>query len=471
MRGQVELQQLQEAPARRAWGRAGAACARARRPVFELEPQPQFVGGQRARGQARTMRPFSRRASRKESGSSRSTGYSSSSSSSKTSGSSSGTSGRSRSPRASSRSRNALRAEPFGEPARGQRGQVAESGGCPSAPAFRRSPAAGRAAASGRLPRNLASSPWGTMLMPAKPRAAHTAASGLAAMAMWGWKRSSRGAPRHGRRPPRAGGRRGGPARRRRARRYPAPSLPPRAKTPARIRPAAAGAPGHGGRRTSLTPRAGFEAQPWRTARACAAPRRRAARRAAASSPARPTTPPRRGAVPAPATAQVLACGSRSTATSTVGVCSTARRSRNQEVREMRRAVSGGVSPRSIATSPKPPPCTSRSAALSAFSALPPQRTQSRRSSRTPAAAAEAGSKASAASTSAQTSSRAVACARMETSRLVRPLEAGPQISVRPPRGRPPVSRPLRQCRWGGFPGRAAAGFPGGCRSPLPVRV
>jgi ABC-type polysaccharide transport system permease subunit len=34
---------------------------------------------------------------------------------------------------------------------------------------------------------------------------------------------------------------------------------------------------------------------------------------------------------------------SRSTATSTVGVCSTARRSRNQEVSEMRRAVLDGA--------------------------------------------------------------------------------------------------------------------------------
>ena len=35
---------------------------------------------------------------------------------------------------------------------------------------------------------------------------------------------------------------------------------------------------------------------------------------------------------------------------------------------------------------------------------------------------------------------RAVASARMETSRLVRPEEAAPMISVRQPRGRPPVA-------------------------------
>ena len=40
--------------------------------------------------------------------------------------------------------------------------------------------------------------------------------------------------------------------------------------------------------------------------------------------------------------AQVLALACRDTATSTVGLFSTARRSRNQEVREMRRAVAGG---------------------------------------------------------------------------------------------------------------------------------
>jgi hypothetical protein len=54
--------------------------------------------------------------------------------------------------------------------------------------------------------------------------------------------------------------------------------------------------------------------------------------------------------------AQVLAFDCRATVTSTVGVCSTPRRSRNHEVSEMRRAAWGGVSPKSIATNPKPPP-------------------------------------------------------------------------------------------------------------------
>src|SRR5271169_1333017 len=58
-----------------------------------------------------------------------------------------------------------------------------------------------------------------------------------------------------------------------------------------------------------------------------------------------------------------------------------------------------------------------------------------------PAAAADDGSKASLASTSAQTSPRAVARASAKSNTLVLPEEAVPQISVRQPRGRPPVSK------------------------------
>ena len=68
-----------------------------------------------------------------------------------------------------------------------------------------------------------------------------------------------------------------------------------------------------------------------------------------------------------------------------------------------------------------------------------PQRTHSRRSSSTPAATAEWGSSASLASITTQNSSRRVAAARADKSKVVRPEEAGPQISVRHPRGRPPV--------------------------------
>src|ERR1019366_8540402 len=163
--------------------------------------------------------------------------------------------------------------------------------------------------------------------------------------------------------------------------------------------------------------------------------------------------------------AQVLALDCLATATTTVGVCSTARRRRNHEGSEMRRAAAGGVSPKSSTTTPKPPPWISRSAALRAGSA-PWERTQIRRSNRTPAAAADAGSKASSASTSAQISSRAVACAKIASSRLVRPEEAGPTISVRHPRGNPPVaSSPSR------IPEGTISGAGRACHSKGPPRT
>ena len=110
--------------------------------------------------------------------------------------------------------------------------------------------------------------------------------------------------------------------------------------------------------------------------------------------------------------AQVLAFDWRASASSTVGVFSTARRRRNQEVSEMRRAVSGDASPRSSATMPKPPPCDQQIRRLSRRARHHVGTTQIRRSRRTPAAAAEAGSKASSASTSAQTSRAVVACSQ-----------------------------------------------------------
>ena len=134
----------------------------------------------------------------------------------------------------------------------------------------------------------------------------------------------------------------------------------------------------------------------------------------------------------------------RSTASSTVGVCSTARRKRNHVVSGMRRAACGGRSPRSRAINPKPPLSSSRSVARRSCSRLfsgefSPQRTHNSRSNSTPAAAADCGSRASLASTSAQHSPRRVAAASAASSKVVRPEEAGPQISVRQPRGRPPV--------------------------------
>ena len=134
----------------------------------------------------------------------------------------------------------------------------------------------------------------------------------------------------------------------------------------------------------------------------------------------------------------------RSTASSTVGVCSTARRKRNHVVSGMRRAACSGRSPRSRAINPKPPLSSSRSVARRSCSRLfsgefSPQRTHNSRSNSTPAAAANCGSRASLASTSAQHSPRRVAAASAASSKVVRPEDAGPQISVKQPRGRPPV--------------------------------
>src|SRR5438067_655029 len=124
--------------------------------------------------------------------------------------------------------------------------------------------------------------------------------------------------------------------------------------------------------------------------------------------------------------------------------------------------------PRSIITNPKPTLCKSRSVTRSACSTgaikgfrescllrfliwtwvsegqgslSTPQRTQSKRSKSIPAAAAERGSNESLASTRAQTSWRWVAAARVACRMLLRPEEAGPQISERHPRGKPSVRR------------------------------
>jgi len=80
-----------------------------------------------------------------------------------------------------------------------------------------------------------------------------------------------------------------------------------------------------------------------------------------------------------------------------------------------------------------------------------------------PAAAADAGSNASLASTSAQTSPRWVARASAKSNTLVLPDEAVPQISVRQPRARPPVSEsscgmPLETISGAGRTSRREAG-------------
>src|SRR5882762_2219522 len=80
-----------------------------------------------------------------------------------------------------------------------------------------------------------------------------------------------------------------------------------------------------------------------------------------------------------------------------------------------------------------------------------------------PAAAADAGSNASLASTRAQTSPRWVARASTKSNTLVLPDEAVPQISVRQPRARPPVSEsscgmPLETISGAGRTSRREAG-------------
>src|SRR5215469_864871 len=153
--------------------------------------------------------------------------------------------------------------------------------------------------------------------------------------------------------------------------------------------------------------------------------------------------------------AQVFAHGSCSRTSSTVAVASTARRKRNHEVNGTRRVLSGGMSPKSSTTMPNPPPCKSKSVTFRTCSSRPREdrrellrgeeellslhRSHSRRSRSTPAADADAGSKLSLASTSAHASSRRVAPASAASMTPVRPEETGPVISLRAPRGNPPV--------------------------------
>src|SRR5271154_2577833 len=70
-------------------------------------------------------------------------------------------------------------------------------------------------------------------------------------------------------------------------------------------------------------------------------------------------------------------------------------------------------------------------------------RTHSNCFSSTPAASAECGSKASHPSISAHASAWAVLAAKAESSKLVRPEQVGPKISVSAPRGKPPASESI----------------------------
>src|ERR1019366_4505747 len=105
-----------------------------------------------------------------------------------------------------------------------------------------------------------------------------------------------------------------------------------------------------------------------------------------------------------------------------------------------------------------------------------PQRTHSKRLISLPAAAADAGSKTSLASTSAQTSPRSVARASAKSNTLVLPDEAVPQISVRQPRARPPVSKsscgiPLDTISGAGRTSRREAGTTAASFGMAPTRA
>ena len=148
-----------------------------------------------------------------------------------------------------------------------------------------------------------------------------------------------------------------------------------------------------------------------------------------------------------PKEAQVFAFDSCSKSTRTVGVSSTALRKRNHDSSGTCRTNRGAISLKSTAMNPNPPPCKSKSVARKLCSIFL-QRTHKSFRSSTPAASAECGSKASAPSIKAQASSCAVRALKAESSKLVRPEEEGPKISVNAPRGNPPVTNRFPECPW-----------------------
>src|SRR5579883_2733330 len=95
-----------------------------------------------------------------------------------------------------------------------------------------------------------------------------------------------------------------------------------------------------------------------------------------------------------------------------------------------------------------------------------PHRTQSNCSSFTPAASAECGSKLSQPSTSAHASASLVLPAKAETSRVARPEQGGPQISVSAPRGNPPVSESTSETPNGAVSTRIRRGANGAATRP-----
>src|SRR5476649_2716927 len=75
-------------------------------------------------------------------------------------------------------------AEPLGNTQRRQGGHIPKPADAPAVQGLVQF-GEGDNSASGSVPRNLASSPYGTMLTPGNPRAAQMAASGFAATAIW----------------------------------------------------------------------------------------------------------------------------------------------------------------------------------------------------------------------------------------------------------------------------------------------
>ena len=134
--------------------------------------------------------------------------------------------------------------------------------------------------------------------------------------------------------------------------------------------------------------------------------------------------------------------------TKAMPLCSAPRRRRNQEAAGIRCVTLTGMPDKSRSTRLKPPACTSKSAALSAASLFPSQRTQRKRENSSPAACAVSGSKVPRASTSAPHSPRCKVKRRREYNKLVRPEETAPEISVSAARGMPPLrsiaSTPLK---------------------------
>ena len=342
-----------------AWAPAGA-CARSCSPAFSSCNQSRSSMAASARSSSRAHTSPSNRASTNSSGSSRSTGYSSSISSSKRGGASTG----SERPVAFSARQflqpHAFLAQPRGDSEIRQRGQIAKRANAPARQRLRHFFRGCEQSRPAGWPEIWLHRHAGRMLMPAKIRAPRETPHR-------DWKRS-RHSP-------------GTPARRAMAcaiswtvpNRWPRPSISritvsaPVCSTCGEKSCAQASKPR--ARAGSMHAREhGRSPQGVRFKyRACRTPRlapldreRRAAQKLRAAGRARPVHPAARAFERQRWRKRVHAAHARLT-TSAVGVFSTARRSRYHDASEMRRAVSGAMSPRSITTRPNPPACSNRS--------------------------------------------------------------------------------------------------------------